>query len=90
MALGADDYLTKPASGSDLLASVSARLKRELLRPAPEFKPDFSSPAPLHVLGLTPRESEALLWVAQGKSNVEIATILGASENTVKAPAEPL
>jgi DNA-binding NarL/FixJ family response regulator len=84
MTLGADDYLTKPASASDLLASVAARLKRELLRPAAEFKPDFSSPTPLHALGLTPRESEVLLWVAQGKSNLEIATILGASENTVK------
>jgi DNA-binding CsgD family transcriptional regulator len=25
-----------------------------------------------------------LLWVAQGKSNPEIATILGAAENTIK------
>jgi DNA-binding CsgD family transcriptional regulator len=35
-------------------------------------------------LGLTEREAEVLLWVAQGKSNGEISTILGAAENTVK------
>lgn len=35
-------------------------------------------------LGLTPREAEVLLWIAQGKSNAEISIILGTSENTVK------
>ena len=30
------------------------------------------------------REAEVLLWVAQGKSNLEIANILGAAENTIK------
>ena len=35
-------------------------------------------------LGLTPRVAEVLLWVAQGKTNPEIATILGISEQTVK------
>jgi DNA-binding CsgD family transcriptional regulator len=33
---------------------------------------------------LTEREAEVLLWVAQGKSNGEIGTILDAAENTVK------
>jgi DNA-binding CsgD family transcriptional regulator len=49
-----------------------------------EFKPDFSSPDPLVKLGLTPRVAEVLLWVAQGKTNADIATILGISESTVK------
>jgi DNA-binding NarL/FixJ family response regulator len=84
MNLGADDYLTKPATASELLAAIEARLKRESQRPPAEFVPDFSSPAPLEALGLTTREAEVLLWVAQGKSNVEISTILGAAENTVK------
>jgi DNA-binding CsgD family transcriptional regulator len=35
-------------------------------------------------LGLTPRAAEALLWLAQGKTNSDIATILGISESTVK------
>ena len=36
------------------------------------------------MLGLTPRVAETLLWLAQGKTNSEIATILGNSESTVK------
>lgn len=85
MNLGADDYLTKPVTATDLLAAVSARFDRELKRPAGAFHPDFSSPAPLQAkLSLTPREAEVLLWVAQGKSNPEISTILGAAENTIK------
>lgn len=85
MNLGADDYLTKPVTASDLLGAVSARFEREEKRPSADFKPDFSSAAPLETtLKLTPREAEVLLWVAQGKSNPEISTILGAAENTVK------
>lgn len=83
MDLGADDYLTKPASASELLGAVRARLAREQKR-STSFEPDFSSAAPLEALGLTPREAEVLLWVAQGKSNIEIADILGASANTIK------
>jgi DNA-binding NarL/FixJ family response regulator len=84
MNLGADDYLTKPVSATDLLATVSARLEREEKRPLSGFAPDFTSSAPLEALGLTPREAEVLLWVAQGKSNPEISTILGAAEKTIK------
>jgi DNA-binding NarL/FixJ family response regulator len=84
MNLGADDYLVKPVTATDLLAAIEARLKREAIRPPGTFKPDFSSPRPLLALGLTEREAEVLLWVAQGKSNGEIAAILGAAENTVK------
>lgn len=49
-----------------------------------EVKPNFDSAKPLETLGLTAREAEVLLWVAQGKSNADIATILGCAENTVK------
>jgi len=84
MNLGADDYLTKPINKTDLLASVRARLQRAEQQGRREFKPDFSSPAPLVQLGLTPRVAEVLLWVAQGKTNADIATILGISESTVK------
>lgn len=84
MNLGADDYLTKPVAASDLLAAISARLNREALRPQAGFHPDFSSHEPLQELGLTPREAEVLLWVAQGKSNAEISVILGAAEATIK------
>ena len=85
MNLGADDYLTKPATATELLTAISVRLERELKRPTAEFQPDFSSSVPLEKpCGLTEREAEVLLWVAQGKSNPEISSILGAAENTVK------
>lgn len=93
MNLGADDYLVKPTPRVDLLEAIHARFERqrlneEHLRAAlakVSFEPDFSSPAPLiEKLGLTDREAETLLWVAQGKSNADIASILGNSEKTVK------
>lgn len=85
MNLGADDYLTKPVAKADLLAAITSRLARAAQQARPEFKPDFSSSAPLErMLKLTPRVAEVLLWVAQGKTNPEIASILGISESTVK------
>ncbi len=84
MDLGADDYLTKPVARADLLNAIGARLRRAEQQANQEFKPDFSSPQPLLKLGLTARVAEVLLWVAQGKTNSDIATILGISESTVK------
>jgi len=85
MNLGADDYLTKPVAKADLLAAVRSRLARAAQQSTPEFKPNFASAKPLEsALGLTPRVAETLLWLAQGKTNSDIATILGNSESTVK------
>lgn len=90
---GADDVLLKPATRTDLIASIEARLahrrlhQEQLRRTLADlrFIPDFNSHAPLiQHLDLTPCEAETLLWVAQGKSNADIATILGKSEKTVK------
>ena len=85
MNLGADDYLTKPVAKPDLLAAIHSRLERAVQQAVPESKPNFDSARPLQVaLDLTPRVAETLLWLAQGKTNPEIATILGNSESTVK------
>lgn len=85
MNLGADDYLTKPVGKADLLSAIRSRLKRSTETARPEFRPNFDSPRPLQeVLGLTPRVAETLLWIAQGKTNPDIAAILGISEATVK------
>src|SRR5262245_51989322 len=84
MNLGADDYLTKPVANADLVKAIESRLRRSEQQMKREFKPDFSSFAPLLQLGLTPRATEALLWLAQGKTNSDIASILGVTESTVK------
>ena len=82
MNLGADDYLTKPATAAEVLAAIAARFARSAQQQT--FEPKFDDPKPLTTLGLTPREAEVLLWVAQGKSNSDIGSILGAAENTIK------
>jgi DNA-binding response OmpR family regulator/DNA-binding CsgD family transcriptional regulator len=51
------------------------------VRPAP-------SPGELAVLGLTPRETEIVFWIAQGKTNAEVGIILGMSRMTVKKHVE--
>ena len=85
MNLGADDYLTKPVAKHDLLDAIRSRLERATQQAVPEFNPNFRSAKPLEeVLGLTPRVAETLLWLTQGKTNSEIASILGNSESTVK------
>jgi DNA-binding NarL/FixJ family response regulator len=84
MDLGADDYLTKPVGNDELIRAIEARLARASRQARTEFKPDFSSAEPLQKLGLTPRAAETLLWVAQGKTNPDIAIILGITESTVK------
>lgn len=43
-----------------------------------------ASPETLRPLGLTPRETEILFWIAQGKTNPEIAKILNTQLCTVK------
>jgi len=87
MNLGADDYLTKPVAIADLLAAINARLARSQQHRR-ELRPAFESPAPLEKLGLTPRESEVLFWVAQGKTNAEIGLILEAAAPTIKKHIE--
>jgi DNA-binding NarL/FixJ family response regulator len=92
MNLGADDYLVKPVAKADVLAAIASRLQRQkqhdqrtkIELSKVKFAPDFSSPEPLEALGLSRREAEVLLWIAQGKSNDEIGIILGAARNTIK------
>jgi len=92
MNLGADDYLVKPVAKEEVLAAIAARLQRQQHHEDRtlaqlshlKFTPNFSSAVPLEALGLSPREAEVLLWIAQGKNNEEIGIILGVSRNTIK------
>lgn len=84
---GADDYLVKPVLLDDLLAAIRGRLER-FARAMPPRRPDFSSHRPLLDLGLSPKEAETLLWIAQGKGNGEVAVILGVTEGTIKKHLE--
>jgi len=87
MELGAEDYLIKPVRVDELLRAIGIRLERRRQQKE-EFKPEFKSPRPLETLGLTPREAEILFWVAQGKTNFEIGTILQISPATAKKHLE--
>lgn len=86
MNLGADDYLVKPVKAEDLLEAIAARLERAQQQTG--FNADFSSSAPLERLGLSGREAEILLWVAQGKTNFETGVILDVTVSTVKKHLE--
>ena len=86
MNLGADDYLVKPMVPDELAAAVRARLRRaEVVAPR---RGGEAKPENLESLGLTPREAEVLFWVARGKTNDEIATVLGIGLTTVKKHLE--
>ena len=86
MNLGADDYLVKPVRVDELLEAIAARLERAHQQSG--FSADFSSAAPLERLGLSVREAESLLWIAQGKTNFETGIILNISAATVKKHLE--
>ena len=90
MNLGADDYLTKPVIPSELVAAIRARLRRAEAAAAIARRPSNrdATPGDLEPLGLTPREAEVLFWVARGKTNDEIATVLGIGLTTVKKHLE--
>lgn len=87
MNLGADDYLPKPFTAPDLLNAIQARIDR-VQKVHEAVQPQFDSAAPLERLGLTASEATVLLWMAQGKSNADIAAIVGTSVGTVKKHAQ--
>jgi DNA-binding response OmpR family regulator len=97
--LGADDYVTKPFSILELMARISALLRRagaapaatEAAAPAAEPAP---RPAPIsdealrERYGLTARQTEVARLIGEGCSNAEIATRLEMSYYTARNHTE--
>ncbi|NMQ18082.1 response regulator transcription factor [Candidatus Competibacter phosphatis] len=78
---GAEDFLTKPVDGADLLRAIRAALQRGADRRA---KSDDLADLRKRLALLTPREREVLGHVIAGKLNKQIAAALGTGEQNVK------
>lgn len=88
--VGARGYILKDDADRVLLAAVDALRQNKpyfSLRVSPSAGSGNPShdPAKIQRSRLTPREREILQLLAEGKSNKEIATILGISVNTAEA-----
>jgi len=79
---GAEDVLTKPVSSEELLGAVERALAHHQVARNQRNKLDAVR---AHIAKLTPREREVFELVIRGKTNKQVAAILGATERTIKA-----
>ena len=85
-ALAVGFFVKESAAGTLIVRSAPGKDRGEiilLLEENEEKATPMRPPETLQRLGLTRREAEVLLWVAQGKTNPEIAIILHAASRTV-------
>jgi len=80
---GADDYLPKPFSPGELLATITNRLKRIEMHRVQKSKNIIPVENQKLLQRLTPREREVLTMVGKGLTTKVIATHLGIRVNTV-------
>ena len=79
--IGAIDYVTKPINGDIVKARIRNHLKYKqtvLSSQTPEQQVDHAMDS------MTERQREIFEWVKKGKTNWEIAKIIGCSEENVK------
>jgi len=90
--LGADDYVTKPFGALELLARISALLRRAhrpaAVAPAPNAVRVLSDAELRTRFGLTDRQIAVARLVAEGCTNAEVAERLGLSFYTARNHAE--
>jgi RNA polymerase sigma factor (sigma-70 family) len=79
---GAEDVLTKPVSSEELIDAVERALAHHRVARNQRNKLDAVR---AHIAKLTPREREVFELVIRGKTNKQVAAILGATERTIKA-----
>lgn len=77
-----NESLVIAKEGKRLVVQLAERHQQQQLLLLTEQQPVFSTEL-LQTLGLTPKESEVLHWLAEGKTNPEIGIILDASPRTV-------
>ncbi len=81
--------ITLPGAGALILSLVTALNSDELLIAVKRGERDAAGLFKTR-FGLTPREAEVLVWIACGKSNKDIAEILGASPRTINKHLEQI
>lgn len=80
--LGAVDYITKPINGEIVKARIRNHLKfRRVVQAASR---DDATEEDNRQENMTGRQREIFRWVREGKTNWEIAKIIGCSEENVK------
>lgn len=81
--------LNLPGAGALVLTVVTALNSNELLIAVKRGERDAADLFRTR-FGLTPREAEVLMWISCGKSNKDIADILGASPRTINKHLEQI
>ncbi|WP_287367146.1 response regulator [Thauera sp.] len=90
LSAGGIDYLVKPVVPDELVARLQAHLRvaREMNAAMRARGEETEPPAALLPNPLTQREMDVLEWVARGKTNRDVAEILGMSPRTVNKHLE--
>ena len=79
---GAEDFLVKPVSSEELLGAIERALAHHQLARGQRGKLDVIR---AQIATLTPREREVFELVIRGKTNKQVANVLGTTERTIKA-----